>query len=359
MDGLLILSGWLVAGVLTLAGFSKLQDAASTAQSLKEFGVPEALARQGARLLPWFELCLAALLLLPQVAWLAAVAAAMLLAAFTVAVSVALMRGQHPSCNCFGQVRARPIGPATALRNTFFTACAVLLATSGAAALEPGLLGMTLLALGRVQATMLVVVALALVVAVQFWLMLHLTRQHGRLLLKVDNLELKMQGLGVPVAGQFVSAQVPARGTAAPIFEATALSGRPLKLQSLLAERKPLLLLFVSAECAPCKELIAEVPQWLPRGGHERLMVVSSGGLDANRGKFPGLSLDWVAVQVAFEINELYGVMATPSAMRLDSDGNVNSGLAVGSDAIKQLFASAEMRPGMGLPELMPGTGRD
>ena len=49
----LVCSAWLLVMVFALAGFSKLSDAAATAQSLKDFGVRETLARQGAPLLPW------------------------------------------------------------------------------------------------------------------------------------------------------------------------------------------------------------------------------------------------------------------------------------------------------------------
>ena len=359
MDLILIVCGWLVFGVFALAGFSKLQDASAVAQSLVDFGVPQAASRQVARWLPWLELALATALLLPRLAWLAAAVAVLLLGCFTVAVSVALLRGQRPSCNCFGQVRSRPISTATAVRDLLFTACAAVLVWAGADALAPGLLAITVLGLGQAQASNLVMAVLGVLVAIQFWLLLHLTRQHGRVLLKIDNLELKLQGLGVPATGQLLSGQVPPRGSAAPVFVAPTLSGRQISLQSQLAERKPLLLLFVSADCAPCRDLIAELPAWLQRAGRDKLLVISSGSIDANRGKFNDLQADQVLLQTGFEVNALYGVIATPSALRLNADGHIDSDLAIGSDAIKQLLGvSADPQPVANLHGLTPATGR-
>jgi hypothetical protein len=41
-----------------------------------------------------------------------------------------------------------------------------------------------------------------------------------------------------------------------------------------------------------------------------------------------------VLLRSGFELNDLFGVMATPSAMRFDPEGRVASGLAVGREPI-------------------------
>lgn len=353
---LLVLCAWLLVLVFALAGFSKLQDASATAQSLKDFGVPEAVARQAAQLLPWLELAIAAGLLLPYLARVAALVASVLLALFTIAVILALRRGERPSCNCFGQVRARPISGATAVRNGVLTACALLVTLAGADGLAFGLPSASAVALGQIQGGTLAIVGLLVIAAVQFWLMLHLTRQHGRMLLKIDNLELKLQGLGVPTTGHFLGGQVPARGSPAPAFAGTALSGHPLSLSGLVAEHRPLLMLFVSADCTPCKELLADLPGWLTASERQRVLVISSGSVEANRSKFSEQPQDQVLVQEAMEINELYGVIATPSALRLDRDGRIDSDLAIGHDAIHQLLAASKTpRAAPGLQALASG----
>lgn len=357
VDPGLIVGGWLLVGVLVLAGLSKLRNASATAQTLVDFGVPQPVARQAAPLLPWLELALAALLLVPGLAWPAALVTTALLAIFTLAVSVALVRGHRPNCNCFGQVRARPITAVTALRDALFTTCAGALAWAGAEGLAPGLLAGTALALGRVQGFALALAVLGALVAVQSWLLLHLARQHGRLLLKIDNLELKLQGLGVPATGALLGSQVLPQGTHAPQFAAGALSGRQVSLQTLLDQRQMLLLLFVSADCAPCHELVAELPGLLQRDGLGRLVVISSGSAEANRRKFNALPPEQVLVQTAFEVNELFGVVATPSALRLDRDGRVDSDLAIGGDAIKLLLGPVAPATAKGRPALFAGAG--
>lgn len=264
---------------------------------------------------------------------------------------------QRPNCNCFGQVRNWPITTLTAVRDALFTVCAGALAWAGPDALAPGLLASTALAFGQVQGVALALAALGALVAVQSWLLLHLARQHGRLLLKFDNLELKLQGLGVPANGALLASQGFLRGTPAPHFAADALSGRQVSLQSLLDQRQMLLLLFVSADCAPCHELVADLPNLLRRDNLGRLLVISSGSVEANRRHFNALLPEQVLVQSAFEVNELFGVVATPSALRLDRDGRVDSDLAIGGDAIKRLLGPAVPAPAKGLPALVTGAG--
>ena len=50
VDQGLIVGGWLLVGVLALAGLSKLRDASSTAQTMVDFGVTQPVARQAAPL---------------------------------------------------------------------------------------------------------------------------------------------------------------------------------------------------------------------------------------------------------------------------------------------------------------------
>ena len=88
-----------------------------------------------------------------------------------------------------------------------------------------------------------------------------------------------------------------------------------------------------------------------------RLLVISSGSVEANRRNFNALLPEQVLVQSAFEVNELFGVVATPSALRLDRDGRVDSDLAIGGDAIKRLLGTAVPAPAKGLPALVTGAG--
>ncbi len=80
---------------------------------------------------------------------------------------------------------------------------------------------------------------------------------------------------------------------------------------------------------------------------------------DLAAGKLNNLPPDQVLVQSAFDVNALYGVIATPSALRLDHDGHIDSDLAIGSDAIKQLRGvSPGPQPTAGLLSMAPAAGR-
>ena len=98
--------------VFLVAGVLKLREPVWPATAA-EFGVPRPVA--GA--LPRYELVLGALLVagvgLP---WTAYVALG-LLAAFTVAVAVHLVRGDPIPCGCFGESSPMPVGRDTLLRN--------------------------------------------------------------------------------------------------------------------------------------------------------------------------------------------------------------------------------------------------
>lgn len=125
-----------LAAVLVLSGVAKLPDPRSTHSMMTVLGLPRALAnRTVARLLPWGELAVAALLLTPW-RWtfaLGALAAVLLFLAYWVVVALAMRLDPRPSCPCFGRVGDHRITWRTVLRNTLLLALALL--TAGCALL--------------------------------------------------------------------------------------------------------------------------------------------------------------------------------------------------------------------------------
>ncbi len=111
--------------LLVAAGGGKLASPTWPRQAA-ELGAP-ALA---APVVPWIELALGAALLVGV--WLrpAAIAAGVLLLAFTALVAVRLKQGRRPPCACFGGRSTRPIGAWTVLRNLSMLALAVVAATA-------------------------------------------------------------------------------------------------------------------------------------------------------------------------------------------------------------------------------------
>ena len=117
----MLIARLLTAGVFVVSGGAKLADRAGTRRAVTDFGVPPRLVRPVAEGLPWAELGAAALVLIPPTAWWGALASLLLLASFTVAVSVNLGRGRTPECRCFGQLASSTVGPGTLIRNAIIS----------------------------------------------------------------------------------------------------------------------------------------------------------------------------------------------------------------------------------------------
>ncbi|MDQ1813510.1 hypothetical protein RBA41_09360 [Massilia sp. CCM 9210] len=350
MGILFVVCGIAVVLVLTLAGVSKFGRAAETAGAMREFGLPARWADRAAPVLPAAELGIAVCLLTPGVAWAGALAATLFMALVTMLVTVALLQNRHPSCNCFGQVRAAPVSWGVALRSLLLTLCAAYVLWTGPAQLDQGLLA----AAGKLAATpgaaVLASLAVACLFLLQGWLSLNLVRQQGRLLLKIDNLEQRLAAAGIP-EHQFAPLTGPLPGSAAPAFSAVTLAGAAVSSSTLFGNGTPSLLLFVSADCAPCQDLLADLLAW--RGAHpprDRLVIVTSGTAQANRDKLGGLIGADALLQEEREINALFGVVATPSALLLGADGSIAAPIAIGKDQIMALVQGTRARDGAGLP---------
>lgn len=120
-----------LAAVLVLSGVAKLPDPRSTHSMMTSLRLPGRLAhRTVARLLPWGELAVAALLLTPW-RWtfaLGSLAAVLLFLAFWVVVARAMTFDPRPTCSCFGRVGDHRITGRTVVRNSVLLALALLTA---------------------------------------------------------------------------------------------------------------------------------------------------------------------------------------------------------------------------------------
>jgi hypothetical protein len=115
-------AGVALGAVLLVAGIAKRIDRAWPVEA-SAFGVP----RWAARLLPYVEVALGALLVAGVRQPFVAGVAAILLIGFTVKLVMLLLHGRRPPCACFGARSARPIGWWSIVRNL------LLLALAGAA----------------------------------------------------------------------------------------------------------------------------------------------------------------------------------------------------------------------------------
>ena len=116
-------AGVVVGLALLLAGALKLASPLWPAQAA-ELGVPAAAAR----VVPWTEIAIGSLVAARFVPTVMGVAAACLLAAFTLLLVVRLAQGRRPPCACFGTRSARPLGPGSVVRNLVLIALALVAA---------------------------------------------------------------------------------------------------------------------------------------------------------------------------------------------------------------------------------------
>lgn len=118
-----------LAAVLVLSGLAKVPDPDSTHSMMRLLRLPDAIASAvTARLVPWAELAVAALLLTPW-RWsfaVGALAASLLFLAFWVIVARAMTFDPRPTCGCFGRVGDHRINARTLARNSVLLALAIL-----------------------------------------------------------------------------------------------------------------------------------------------------------------------------------------------------------------------------------------
>jgi uncharacterized membrane protein YphA (DoxX/SURF4 family) len=117
------LAGAALGVVLVVAGVSKRADRAWPLKA-SAFGVP----RWAARVLPFVEIALGAVLITGLDRAFAAWLAAFLLIGFTVMLVFRFAQGRRPPCACFGTRSTKPIGPWSVLRNLLLIALAVIAA---------------------------------------------------------------------------------------------------------------------------------------------------------------------------------------------------------------------------------------
>ena len=125
-------------------------------------------------------------------------------------------------------------------------------------------------------------------------------------------------------------------GQEAPSLALPDLDGDVLDLDAFRG--RPLLVLFWNPGCGFCAAMLDDLRAWDadPPPGSPRLLVVSQGTREANRTL--GLRSPVVVEEGALRSHMAYGVRATPSAILLDADGRVATGVARGVRAVTGLM---------------------
>ncbi|HEY5107947.1 MAG TPA: MauE/DoxX family redox-associated membrane protein [Caulobacteraceae bacterium] len=336
-----IIAKLLLALVFAVASLAKFADRGGTRAMLTAFGVPADAAPVLAPILSGVELLVAISLLFSQTAWLAAIGAAVLLAAFIGAIAFNLARGRRPACNCFGQLKPAPIGPATLVRNlALIAAAAVLIGSGPARAAEWMLPGAARLTAPEALEALFAAVALALL-GLMATLLLQMMRQQGRLLLRLEGVEALLAGDPARGAGE-TAAQRPANasglpvGAPAPDFGLQNSQGSRISLEDLISAGRPVLLLFSNPNCAPCAAMAPEVEDWRrEHSGVLDIVRVGEGAAADNAGS------GQVLLQLGREVADAYQCWGTPGAVLVRADGTIGSWVAQGADDIRALVARA------------------
>jgi thiol-disulfide isomerase/thioredoxin len=339
----LFLARLLLAVVFAVAGIAKLADREGTRRALTGFGVPGRLAVPGAIALPVAELAVAVLMLPASTASWGAFGALVLLGSFVAAIAVNLLRGRAPDCHCFGAFHSEPAGPKTLVRNAVLAGVAVFVAIR--AWNEAGTSATAWV--GRLDtegvALLFAVLAFALAVSLGVLAFVHLLRQHGRILLRLDHVEqvVVRAGLSLEVEDEMPEIGNPP-GAEAPELKLEALDRTDSGLATLLDNNLPVLLVFTSPTCGPCRALMPSLARWQRiHASVVTIAVVSAGAEDEIRAEAEEYGLKHVLLDPELAAYKAYRANGTPSAVLIGSDGRIASWVASGSEWIERLLTDS------------------
>ena len=360
METLLLIARLILTVVFGLAGAAKLADRAGSYRALTGFGVPEELAKPLAWFLPLAEIVVALALLPLATAWFGGLGALVLLLAFLVGIGVNLVRGKAPDCHCFGRLHSEPVSWNVFARNAALAALAGFIVASG-----QDNVGLSATAWMKEMNTsewislLLSVAAVALLVPV-VQLLRRVLKQQAALLETVTAMKKVMEeDYSEPAPVERADAAPPVEGlpvgAPAPEFSLATLAGGQLSLAELLAWGNPVLLLFVSSGCSPCRTLLPQVRAWQRDYGDFLTIALLSKGTEKEvRGKLAKYEAQHVLLQGESSIADEYQAKWTPAAVLIDRGGKIASPVTFGDVAIRALVTHA-----VATAELMPRNGSE
>jgi uncharacterized membrane protein YphA (DoxX/SURF4 family)/peroxiredoxin len=326
MNDALVIARLGLAAVFLVAGVAKLTDRPGTRRALANFDVPARLIDPFALLLPLAELAAATALVFPTTARWGAAGSLLLLALFVVGLTRVLLRGEAPDCHCFGQLHSKPASWTTVARNFVLALPAAYVALAGPGpSLASWVAGTDAREFGLIATASLA--ALATTTAVLLW-------RENRRLRSTD--------------GRMVAAprQI---GALAPQFSLPSAAGRVVSLQDLLADDRDCVLTFVSPGCGPCQLLLPELARWHDTITERLALTLVTPAEAMEAGKLAREhALTDVLIDEHSTVMHAYGVLGTPSAVLVASDGTVRSAPVAGPVAIEALIRLAlhgEMQP--------------
>lgn len=302
-------AGAFLALVFAIAAIAKLRDRRGFIETLRALGLSQAGSPAAVTGIPLLEFAVAAMLAVPATTTTGGLAALLVLYIFTLAVIAALLLGRAPDCRCFGSIRPAPIGRTTIIRNAIFAAAAAYVAWP--------LIGGVLLELALAAVTALAVVLGALVVRLR------------RLLAAPRSEEGPLPALpSDPRVGEVV-----------PPFDLPAAAGGRVNPAALTAAGKPALLIFMGLNCQACHRMVPTIAAWHQQHAAAFTLAIVMRDSPAANFMFDHTG-PAVLLQGKNEVTEAYGVVLTPAAIVIDTQGRFASGVATGPDEIGRLVAA-------------------
>lgn len=340
MEIILLLIRLFLAAIFMLAGIGKLLDLEGSEKAVKDFGVPDAAAKSVAVGLPIAEIIIALLLLPISTAWFGAIGGFLLLLIFIGGMLWQMAKGNAPDCHCFGQIHSEPVSAKSLIRNALFAILSFFLVLQGRENQGLSLLDSSdYNSEGNFMSLILGFATVGLLAAVVFYLK-KISEQQTQVIRRIEILELisheggrevERENLASPTEGLPI-------GAVAPDFELPDLNGKIVEFDHLLAQAKPMLLLFVSPNCNPCAALLPEIEAWQAElKGKLNFVFISSGKAKENLDKFAGATLKQILLQKERETAEFFGAQWTPTAVLINTDGRIASRIAAGDKAIREL----------------------
>lgn len=183
---------------------------------------------------------------------------------------------------------------------------------------------------------------LALGVAASTALTLQMLRQYGRLLLRIEALEERLDGSSHTSANGAPHFEGISPATEFPSFRLPALDGKTVALEELRGRR--VLLVNWDPSCGFCRDIAPTLAtlQTDLRKRRTELVLVSRGDAEENRRLAEGHALDaTILLQAGDERIEPFAAVGTPVAYLLDEKGRVAKPLARGALEVPELAAAA------------------
>ena len=124
----------------------------------------------------------------------------------------------------------------------------------------------------------------------QWTFLVHLLRQNGRLLVRLEAVEASIAAGGSVAPSQNGAPVHQAEGlpvgSEAPDFSLSGLHGETLTLDALRSSDKPVMALFTDPGCGPCNAMLPEVGRWQEEHAQKlTLALISRGEVEENKSK--------------------------------------------------------------------------